>query len=149
MESRSTTKTDKIEWSGRIQAVQPRIRLMRSFDERSHSYQGYVLRLEGTIGDEPACLCRDRHGRQGEFIIAIGKAAQAKHQFRVGMEVSGLAVTVPDPRLETAAYYKASGLKIMKDADDKLPAGPPFHGVPPDLETYRSRGASASGHPDV
>ncbi len=29
---------DKIEWSGRIQALQPRIRLMRSFDERSHSY---------------------------------------------------------------------------------------------------------------
>jgi tetratricopeptide (TPR) repeat protein len=68
---------------------------MRSFDERSHSYLGYVLCLKGITGDEP-----------GEFRIAIGKAAQAKHQFRVGMEVSGLAVPVPDPRLETAAYYK-------------------------------------------
>lgn len=129
MGSRSTTKTDKIEWSGRIQAVQPRIRLMRSFDERSHSYLGYVLRLEGSIGD-----------KSGEFIIAIGKAAQAKYRFQVGMEVSGLAVPVPDPRLETAGFYKASGLKKLKDADGGPPDCPPFHGVPPDLETYRSRG---------
>jgi hypothetical protein len=33
------------------------------------------------------------------------------------MEVSGLAVPVPDPRLETAAYYKKSGLKVLKDVD--------------------------------
>jgi hypothetical protein len=56
------------------------------------------------------------------------------------MEASGLAVPVPDPRLETSGFYKASGLKILKDAEGAPPAGPPFHGVPPDLETYRSRG---------
>jgi hypothetical protein len=132
---------------------------MRSFDERSHSYLGYVLRVEGTIAYEP-----------GEFIIAIGKAAQAKHRFQVGMEVSGLAVPVSDPclrrgrgrqaRLETAGFYKASGLKILKDAEGDPPAGPPFHGVPPDLESYRSRGhlsavlrsgtgRSACRHPDL
>ena len=82
---------EKVAWAGRVVAVQPRIRLMRSFDERHHSYLGYVLRLDGSIRDEP-----------GEFLIAIGKAAQAKHRFRVGMEASGLAVPVPDPRLETA-----------------------------------------------
>jgi len=120
---------EKIAWSGRIVSVQPRIRLMRSFDERSHNYQGYVLRLEGTIGDGP-----------GEFQIAVGKAAQVKHRFRAGMEASGLAVPVPDPRLETAEFYKASGLKVLKDAGADLPVGPPFHGAPPDLETYRSRG---------
>ena len=120
---------EKIAWSGRIVSVQPRIRLMRSFDERSHNYQGYVLRLEGTIGDGP-----------GEFQIAVGKAAQVKHRFRAGMEASGLAVPVPDPRLETAEFYKASGLKVLKDAGADLPVGPPFHGEPPDLETYRSRG---------
>ena len=76
----------------------------------------------------------------GEFMIALGKAAQAKHRFQVGMEVSGLSVPVPDPRLETAGFYKASGLKILKDAGGDPPAGPPFHGVPPDLETYRNRG---------
>jgi hypothetical protein len=121
--------TEKIAWSGRIISVQPRIRLMRSFDERSHSYQGYVLRISGTIGDEP-----------DEFQIALGKAAQAKHRFHAGMEASGQAVPVPDPRLETAGFYKASGLKILKRVNGDPPAGPPFRDVPPELETYRSRG---------
>ena len=129
--SRPRTKTgmDKVTWSGRIVAVQPRIRLMRSFDERHHSYQGYVLRIEGTCGDE-----------SGKFQIAIGKAAPKKHQFRAGMEIIGLAVPVPDPRLETAGFYKASGIKVLKDVEDKPSPGPPFQGVPPNLETYRSRG---------
>ena len=73
--ARTKVSMGKVEWSGRIVAVQPRIRLMRSFDERQHSYQGYVLRVDGTCGDE-GC----------EFQIAIGKAAHKKHQFRVGME---------------------------------------------------------------
>jgi hypothetical protein len=102
---------------------------MRSFDERSHSYLGYVIRVEGAVD-----------GEAGAFQIALGIAAQAKHQFRVGMEVSGLAVPVPDPRLETAGWYKASGLKILKDAEGDPPAGPPFRGVPPHRETYRGRG---------
>ena len=38
----------KLSWTGVITAVQPRIRLQRSFDERSHSYLGYVLLLEGS-----------------------------------------------------------------------------------------------------
>ena len=83
----------------------------------------------GTIKDEP-----------DEFRVAVGKVAQAKHRFRVGMEVSGLAVPVPDPRLETAGFYKTSGLKVLKDAVDEPAADPPFHNVPPNLETYRSRG---------
>lgn len=96
---------NKLEWTGRITAVQPRIRLMRFFDERSHSYLGYVLRVEGTVGAEP-----------GGFMIAIGKAAQTKHRFRAGMEASGQAVPVPGSRLETAGFYKASGLRVLKDA---------------------------------
>jgi hypothetical protein len=31
-------------------------------------------------------------------------------------------------------------LKIPKDAEGDLSAGPPLYGEPPDLETYRSRG---------
>ena len=126
---KTKVSTEKVTWSGKIVSIQPRIRLMRSFDERSHSYLGYVLRVEGTIGDEP-----------GEFLIAIGKATQTKHLFRAGMEASGQAVPVIDPRLETAGFYKAGGLKILKDTAGDPPSGPPFHGVPPDLETYRSRG---------
>jgi hypothetical protein len=121
--------TEKVAWSGKIGSIQPRIRLMRSFDQRSHSYLGYVLGVEGKIGGAP-----------GEFQIALGKAAQAKHRFCAGVEASGQAVSVPDPHLETAGYYKASGLKILKDPGDNPAAGPPFQGVPPDLETYRSRG---------
>ena len=120
---------EKIAWSGRVVAIQPRIRLMRSFDQRNHSYQGYVLRVDGTCGDDA-----------GEFLIAIGKAAQAKHRFRAGMEVSGQSVPVPDPRMETSGFYKTSGLKVLKGAESEPEAGPPFIGAPPDLEIYRSRG---------
>jgi hypothetical protein len=127
--ARAKANIEKVAWSGRIKAVQPRIRLMRSFDERSHSYQGYVLRIDGTCGDET-----------GEFQIAIGKTAHEKHQFRAGMEVSGLSVPVPDPRLETAGLYKTSGIKVGKEAEEDTSLPPPFLGVPPDLETYRSRG---------
>lgn len=79
--------TAKLPWRGTVTSVQPRIRLLRSFDERSHSYLGYVLRLDGDVG-----------GENREFTVAIGKAAQAKHDFMVGCEVSGEAVPVPDPR---------------------------------------------------
>ena len=126
---RTKATMEKVAWCGLVVSVQPRIRLMRSFDERSHSYQGYVLRVDGTYGNE-----------NGEFQIAIGKGAQAKHRFRADLKISGLAVSVPDPRLEAAEFYKTSGLKILKDAEGGPSAGPPFQGVPPDLETYRSRG---------
>ena len=77
----------KLQWRGTITSVQPRIRLLRSFDERSHSYLGYVLQLDGEVG-----------GERRRFTVAIGKAVQAKHEFQVGFEVSGEAVPVPDPR---------------------------------------------------
>ena len=125
------TKADKekVAWSGQVVAVQSRIRLMRSFDQRHHGYQGYVLRVDGTCGDETC-----------EFQIAVGKAAHEKHQFRAGMEVSGLSAPVPDPRLETAGFYKTSGIKIGREAEAGSSATPPFRGVPRDLPTYRSRG---------
>lgn len=123
------SSAEKVAWSGRIVAVQPRIRLLRSFDERQHTYQGFVLRVDGTSGDA-----------RMEFLIAVGKAAQEKHRFSAGMEVCGLSIPVPDPQIETAGFYKTSGLKVLKDPAGETSAGAPFHGVPPDLETYRSRG---------
>lgn len=118
------TNMEKVVWSGRIVSVQPRIRLLRSLDELSHSYLGYVIHPDGTYGNET-----------GGFRIAVGKAAQAKHRFHADMEISGLAVPIPDLRLETAGLYKVSGLKVLKNAENDPLAGPPFHGVPPDLET--------------
>lgn len=92
---------EKVSWSGRLVGVQPRIRLLRSFDERQHSYQGYVLRVNGTCGD-----------RAGEFLIAVGQSVHKKHRFRAGMELSGQSAPVDDPQLETAEFYKTSGLKV-------------------------------------
>lgn len=120
---------DKAAWSGRSVAVQPRIRLARSFDERQHTYQGFVLRVDGTCGDA-----------SGEFLIAVGEGAHEKHRFQVGLELEGQSAPVDDPRKEMAALYKTSGLKIVKNAKDQVPVGPPFLGVPPDLGTYRKRG---------
>jgi len=119
----------KTRWQGRIVSVQPRIRLTRSYDERQHSYLGYILRLRGRIGDV-----------EGEFTVAIGKAAQAKHAFRVGDDVSGQSVPIRDGRTEAAEFYKTSALKIITRNEDQPPETPPVLGVPPALEIYRARG---------
>ena len=121
--------TGKLEWEGVVLAVQPRIRLTRSFDQRSHSYQGYVLRIRGTL-----------EGEDRDFVVAIGKAAQAKHTFRAGDQVEGKGVPVADPSLETADLYKASGLKVVARKPEPAAGGPPFVGAPPGLEVYRERG---------
>ena len=119
----------RIPWRGTVIAVQPRIRLTRSFDERSHTYQGYVLRVDGKIGDETQ-----------DFLIAVGEGAHRKHHFRIGDQLSGEGHPVADPRLETSELYKVSKLKAQRT--DKGPVGkpPPWHGVCPELSTYRDRG---------
>ena len=99
----------KTAWSGVLTSVQPRIRLMRSFDQRSHSYLGYVLRVRGRIGEE-----------EREFSVAIGDAAQTKHQFRVGDAASGEGVAVADPRTETADLYKAAKLTVVERSSAPL-----------------------------
>jgi len=119
----------KVAWAGRIVSVQPRIRLTRSFDQRQHAYQGYVLRITGVC-------C----GINGEFLVAVGAGAHEKHQFRAGLELGGCSVPVSDPRTETAAYYKTSGLKVLQASEMKASSPPPFLGTPPLLATYRSRG---------
>ena len=119
----------KLIWQGMVVAVQPRIRLTRSFDERYHTYLGYTLRLQGQIDDQ-----------DGVFLVGIGPAAQAKHQFKVGDIVSGRSIPVEDTRLEIAAYYKTAGLKVIQRAPAVEHHPPPWHDVPPDLEIYRERG---------
>jgi hypothetical protein len=119
----------KIPWEGFLYSVQPRIRLSRSFDQRSHSYLGYVLFLEGQIGDF----------RQ-EYAVAVGKASHAEHEFRSGGIITGLALPVEDGRIEVAGFYKASGIKVLAHGPTEFPAGPPFLGIPPTLEVYRERG---------
>ena len=120
---------DKLTWRGTVTAVQPRIRLTRSFDQRYHSYLGYALRLEGQIGD-----------KRGEFLVGIGKATQAKHRFRVGDTVSGRSAPVTNRKLEPVDYYKTVGLQVIQRATAENHTPPPWRGVPPELEVYRWRG---------
>jgi len=123
------TSPGKIPWSGVLTWVQPRIRLTRSFDQRSHTYQGYVLRVRGTVGNETR-----------ELTVAIGEAAQAKHGFQVGDTVSGEGEPVADPRLETAELYKVSKLRLLARATEQAAGPPPWHGAAPALPVYRERG---------
>ena len=69
--------------------------MMRSYDERSHTYLGYVLIINGDV-----------EGETREFIVAIGKAAQAKHGFQAGDQVEGISERVLDERLEVVKLYK-------------------------------------------
>lgn len=119
----------KLEWEGLVTSVQPRIRLTRSFDERSHSYLGYSLRIDGHIDAEART-----------FWLGIGKSAQAKNQFRVGMRAKGQAHSVADGRTDTVDFYKVTGLVIIETPHEPDRSGPPWHGVPPELEVYRHRG---------
>jgi len=112
-----------------VLAVHARIRLTRSFDQRSHSYLGYTLRVQGVLGDETR-----------EFLVAIGKAAHEKHGFRIGDLVQGAGVPVADPRTETADIYRVSGIRLVTRGEESAATSAPFAGVPPKLEVYRQRG---------
>jgi hypothetical protein len=126
---RDGQSADKIAWSGVLVAVQPRVRLMRSFDQRNHSYLGYVLRVRGTVG-----------GEERDTVLAVGEAAHAKHQFRVGDHASGEVTPVADPHTETAEFYKTSKLKVHDRGPTMSSSWPPWLGVPPPLPVYRERG---------
>lgn len=118
-----------VKWSGTLTGVQPRIRLMRSFDERAHTYLGYMLHIIGEV-----------KGVSREFIVAIGKGAQAKHSFRSGDRATGVSEPVSDERLEVAEFYKTSGLCLLERRSKETAEAPPWLGIVPDLETYRRRG---------
>jgi hypothetical protein len=120
--------TEKIIWHGKVTSVQPRIRLLRSFDQRQHNYPGYVLRITGTIGSD-----------EREFIIGIGKTAQEKHKFRFGDTLSGQSHPVQDTRIEIAEFYKTSKLNLIERQSVHADP-PPWLNVPPDLQAYRARG---------
>lgn len=119
----------KLYWSGTVVAIQPRIRLMRSFDQRDHSYLGYHLRIEGTID-----------GMDKSFTVGIGKASQAKHSIQSGDLVEGVCVPVENPELETVDYYKVSKFRLVRRSERPSTSPPPWLGVPPALEVYRERG---------
>ena len=119
----------KLAWEGTLVAVQPRIRLLRSFDEVHHAYLGYALQVEGCVGGERGC-----------FSIGVGKAAQVRFAFRVGCRVQGLCERIADPRKETVDYYKVSALVLLGHGKPADETAPPWLGLPPSLDIYRQRG---------
>ncbi len=121
--------TEKVPFDGRVVAIQPRIRLLRSFDERSHSYLGLALRVDGRIGEDVRI-----------FSVGIGSGAQAKHTFRAGDTIRGMCVAVANPKLETVEFYRASALKVEERGMADTSSSPPWLGVPPELPVYRERG---------
>ena len=125
------TQTPKQEFAGTVTAVKARIRLCRSFDQMHHAYQGYTLVLDGTLDGDPA----------NELRIGIGPKAHEKHQFRIGDDVTGLAVPVPDRREEWATHYKVSKLKVEgRGADEQDMPAHPEGGIAPPLPEYRTKG---------
>ena len=119
----------KIPFDGRVDSVQPRIRLLRSFDEVSHNYLGYALRITGSVA-----------GVERQFSVGIGKSAQAKQQFRVGDYISGECLPVANPDLEVVDFYKASSLWNTPGEWQQDVGPPPWCEIPPDLDVYRERG---------
>jgi hypothetical protein len=126
---RSST-VEKIPWQGVLISVQPRIRLSRSFDQRSHTCLGYALRLHGGIAAR-------------EFLVGVGERAHARHRFRAGDTASGDTLPAADPRLETVEFYKVSDLRVSVGEMEKEIQPPPWRawrGIPPPLSIYRERG---------
>lgn len=104
---------EKSTFTGKIISIQPRIRLTRSFDESSHTYLGYAIKLEGQLD-----------GEETIFSIGIGKAVHAKHQFKVNDVISGECVPVPDPDMEPVDYYKVSKLKVISKGEQGSNSSP-------------------------
>lgn len=121
--------TSGVSFRGEVLAVKARIRLLRSFDQISHQYQGYTLVI-ASADPQP-----------GVLRVAIGPAAQAKHQFRIGDLVSGKAQPVAIPQIEWIDLYKASQLRLEKrGSEDQGRPADPDGGIAPPLEVYRANG---------
>ncbi|MFC2173679.1 hypothetical protein ACFLU6_13775 [Acidobacteriota bacterium] len=119
----------KIPFEGVVKSVQPRIRLTRSFDQRSHSYLGYLIRILGFVGDQKA-----------EFLLGIGKAAQAKHGLQMGYTISGECEPVGKAKIDPVEYYRVAKLNVTRNLPRDIIEPPPWLGNPPKLEVYRQRG---------
>ena len=121
-------ETGVVAFRGEVAAVKARIRLVRSYDQINHQYQGYTLVFKADSGAEP-------------LRVAIGPAAHSKFQFRIGDVVSGQGHPVPDPKQEWAHLYKVSQLRLEHRGPEKQNRPPdPEGGIAPALEVYRANG---------
>jgi hypothetical protein len=119
----------KSNFRGEVLAIQPRIRLARTYDQRQHMYLGYAIAMRGEVD-----------GVERGFAVGIGPGAQTKLVLRAGDALRGQAEPVADPRLEPVEFYRAVKLEILGRAAEIAPAAPPWQGVPPAPDVYRARG---------
>lgn len=125
------SQSTPLEFSGEIVAVKARIRLLRSYDQISHAYQGYTLVMKGEVGG----------ARIESFKVGVGPAAHAKNGFRRGDKLTGRAVPVAHPTTEWADYYKTSKLKIVeRGPESEVRPADPEGGIAPPIEVYRANG---------
>ncbi len=110
--------------TGRVLSVQPRIRLLRSFDQRQHNYSGYALLIEADAS---------------RFWVGVGPAAHAKFRFCAGGIFSAEVESIANQDLETVDYYKAAKIQF-KPGEPQIASPPPWTGIPPALAIYRERG---------
>lgn len=120
---------DKLHWSGRVVSIQPRVRLIRSFDHRRFEYGGFVLAIEG-----------DDAGEDEPLRVTLGRATQRRHRVRFGDVVSGASVRVPDEKREVAAWYRTTEFAVHERGPEPSRSGPPWLGVPLSPAGYRARG---------
>lgn len=120
----------KVNWEGKIVSIQPRTRVWRYLTyNRTHYHLGYNLFIEGCSSD----------GKK-QFAVAISEKQQLKWVFKIGDVVEGTAWTKQYAEREFADYYRASSLKLLSRADDKLePTAPPWIMMPPIMEAYEKR----------
>jgi hypothetical protein len=125
--------SDSISFSGLLMSIQPRIRLTRSFDQRSHTYLGYLLRVRESVGTD-----------ERDVLVAIGVTTQAEHRLRSGDRVSGQGHPVPEPKDEIAELYKVSKLEVLERGDTPAASGPPWQDVAPAIiDLSRARAPQA------
>ncbi len=115
---------------GEVRAVKARIRLIRSFDEVSHQYQGYVPCLN-SLASEGAEVLR----------VAIRLPLTKSISSRLGTSCRGKAQPVTDGNKEFADVYKVSGIKVERRGplEQRRPADPEG-GIAPPLAVYRANG---------
>lgn len=127
----TVNEPEKIEWQGTIRSIQPRTTVWRyRLDNRTHYHIGYNLFLDG-----------EADGRKTQFSVAISEKQQQKLIFRIGDVAKGTAWTKMYEVSDYADYYRAGGLKIIEKAELTDTTPPPYRIEPPDMATYKERGA--------
>lgn len=121
----------KVNWQGRIMAIQPRTRVWRYVtDNRTHYHIGYNVFLEG-----------ESEKGLGPFTVAISEKQQVKEKLCIGDLVSGTAWTKKYPECEFADYYRAGALKLVERVLQVEETQCPWTGELPEMAVYEYRGA--------